>query len=577
MRFDGLVLHALTKELSTQLLGMRIEKIYMPEANELVFGFRGKLQLFISINSAQPRIHLTDEKFQNPTAPPMLCMLLRKHLMGARVLKIEQTGLDRILTLTFEAVNDFGDKSIKALTVEIMGKHSNAILIDMDTHKIIDAIKRVSPFMSVREIYPGMALKPLVTDKVSILTLTDEALLTGISSTPLIVEKWIMSRFEGFSPVVAKAICRLSKLDGKNIGSLLPPDELRALLGQLSILRNTLENHSTKPTLYTLEKNVDFHVLPLDLFPDKKEERAFETVSDLVQYFATLSRQSNRIQQKSQFLNKLITSRIEKFYLKIDHLIGDRERAESANLYQLYGELITSNLYKAPQTMNQMTVLNYYTNEEIVIPMDLKISPIENAQMYYKKYQKSKKAKIEIKVQLEETQSEIAYLEQVLTLLENAQDYLTIDLIADELVVSGYIRKSHSKKPVKKTAFKPMTFVSTQGNLIYVGRNNLQNDQLTTKEADRHDLWLHTKIIPGSHVIIKTAGMPVTDDTLLEAAILAATFSKAKNGARIEVDYTEVKNVKKPNGAKPGMVIYDHYKTIIVDPNFDLMEKLQKK
>jgi predicted ribosome quality control (RQC) complex YloA/Tae2 family protein len=576
MPFDGLVLYALTDELSKQLLGLRIEKIYMPEAQELVFGFRNKIQLFISINSAQPRVHLTEERFQNPISPPMLCMLLRKHLMGARIIAIEQSGLDRILTLTFEATNDFGDKTIKSLIIEIMGKHSNAILIDTETHHIIDAIKRVSPFMSIREIYPGMTLKPLTGDKLNLMALQDDQMLEGISTSALSTDKWLMSKYEGFSPVVIKGICRLASIDAKEPVATLRPDERMALEETLVDLKQTLVHKRFKPTLYTLEKTVDFHVLPQNLYLDIQEKREFTTISDMVKHFATLHQQSNRIQQKALHLNKLLSTRIEKFYLKIDHLLGDLENAHAADRFQLYGELITANLYRTEKTMNQISVLNYYTNEDIVIPLDIKRTPIENAQLYYKKYQKSKKAKLEIQTQLNEAKEEIKYLEQVLTLLENAQDFQTIELIADELKESGYIKKHYEKKTAKKAASKPMHFMSTTGASIFVGKNNLQNDQLTLKDADRHDIWLHTKIIPGSHVIIKTMGKPIDDATLKEAATLAASFSKAKNGSNVEVDYTEVKNVKKPSGAKPGMVIYDHYKTAVVDPDLGLIEKLKK-
>lgn len=576
MPFDGLVLHALTEELSVQLLGMRIEKIYMPEAQELVFGFRNKIQLFISINSAQPRVHLTEERFQNPTSPPMLCMLLRKHLMGARIVAIKQSGLDRILTLTFEAVNDFGDKTTKSLIIEIMGKHSNAILIDTETNRIIDAVKRVSPFMSVREIYPGMIFKPLIGEKLNLMTLQDDQLLEGINDSTLSTDKWLLSRFEGFSPIVIKTICRLANMDAKEPVAMLRPEERLRFEETLIDLRNTLCQKKFKPTLYTLEKSVDFHVLPQKLYLDVQAVRAFSNISELVKHFATLNQQSNRIQQKALYLNKLLNTRIEKLYLKIDHLMGDLENAHAADRFQLFGELITANLYVAEKTMNQITVLNYYTNQDMTIPLDIKLTPIENAQLYYKKYQKSKKAKVEIQTQLDETNDEIRYLEQVLTLLENAQDFQTIELIADELKESGYIKKHYEKKPTKKTASKPMHFISSTGASIFVGKNNLQNDQLTLKDADRHDIWLHTKIIPGSHVIIKTFGKPIDESTLKEAATLAATFSKAKNGSNVEVDYTEVRNVKKPSGAKPGMVIYDHYKTAVVDPDLELIEKLIK-
>lgn len=575
MAFDGLFLHGLTAEIHSALIQAQIDKIYMPASHELVFHFRNKLQLYISIQSAHPAVYLTKERYENPLAPPMLCMLLRKYLTGARLVGIQQMGLDRVLKLHFEAHNDFGDKVIRTLIVEIMGKHSNAILIDGETQVIIDALKRVSPLMSVREIYPGLIYKPMISDKVNLLESDVQLILTHAETSELPLDKWLIHTFEGMSPAVSKTLCRKAQLNPKAYVNQLDSQAIQDLEACLTALQSQLISNQYNPRLYQLEKAYDYHILDLLFQEPPTSIQFFPSISSLVAHYGTLNYQSNRVQQKGQDLMKRLNTRLEKAYIKINHLLSDYEHAEASELYQLYGELITANLYQAKKTMNQMKVINYYTNEEVVIPLDVRLTPMENAQHYYKRYQKSKNAKLEIKRQLSETEDEIKYLEQVLTLLENAQDYYSIELIADEMASVGYIRKTYTKKQPKKPSFKPMLFKSTTGQVILVGRNNLQNDQLTLKESKRTDLWLHTKNIPGSHVVVRTEGGSVDDQTLLEAAVLAATFSKGKNTTRVAVDYTEVKNVKKPSGAKPGMVIYDHYKTVIVDPNPALIEALK--
>lgn len=504
MPFDGLVTRALTDELNNKLKGGRIEKIYQPLRDELFFQIganREKHVLFMSSNSSHPRLYLTQEKSQNPVNPSPFCMLLRKHLTGGRIMEVVQHGTDRIVEFHIVNSNELAEKESKTLVVEIMGRHSNIILVDGKTGTIIDAIKHV-PFDVSRErqILPKIPYDYPPTK--SNITYSDDAFQT-----------------QNFSPVI----------------------------------------------YYDGDKPVGFYVKPLeDLEGAKKRE--FDSVSKMLDSYYSGRDSSNRMKQKSSDLLKTIKQNTNKLNLKVQRLLEDLEKAKKGDTWKLYGELLTANLHNLSDGLESVTLTDYYTNEDVTIKLDSMLTPSENAQVYYKKYNKSKTALDEKTKQLDETRETLTMLDTYTTYINNAETPEDIDAIRDELTSLGYLRKRKkqtAQKP-KKTSFLKF---SVKGDFtVMVGRNNKENDELTLKKASSHDIWFHTKDIPGSHLILFTDGRHPEEATILEAASIAAWYSKGRESQNVPVDYTKVKHVKKPSGAKPGMVIFKDNKTVYVNP-----------
>lgn len=550
MAFDGLVTRAIVNELSDTLTLGKIDKIYHPEKNELVFFVhtnKKKFKLYASVDTNHSGIYISDDDYKNPTTPSGFCMLLRKHLLSARITSIRQFNWERIVEIEFETRDELGFNVNKKMIIEIMGKHSNIVLVDVNSGKIIDAIKRISIDVNrARQILPGMIYEyPPSQDKISPEQLSPEVFQNINSSDD------ILKKVQGISPLISREL-----FDSSNIGDTL------------SKYMDILSERACTNRVYLKEDGtpMDFHVLPIKSY-DGLENISFDSVSKTIEYYYAHRESSNRIRQKSADLSKHINNTLKKMYLKKQKLSEDLLKAENSEKYRLYGELITANLHNIKTGDKEAEVVNYYTGENITIPLDIKYHPSKNAQIYFKKYSKSKTAIVEKNHQLDETQKDIEYLESVSGFIEMADSIETVDNIKEELIDSGFIRrrKALTKKP-SKTAINPYKYISSDGFEIWAGKNNKENDLLTTKKAAKTDIWFHTKDIPGSHTILFTKDKEPSDIAIFEAAAIAAYHSKGRLSENVPVDYTFVKYVKKPSGAKPGMVIFTNNKTVYVTP-----------
>lgn len=592
MPFDGSVINSIIDELNLKLQNGRIDKIYQPEKDELIIGIRGfkeNYKLLLSASPNYPRLHLTKENKSNPQVPPTFCMLLRKHLMGGRLISINQPEFERIVEIAVESQDEMGYVTTKVLTIEIMGRHSNIIFIDKESGKIIDSIKRVSFDMSsVREVLPGRkyVYPPSVGEgdlpKLNPLTTSYENLLKSIEhqADSLKIDKFLVKAFNGISPIAAKEICTYGGLEFDSDITRISDEQRIALQKGLDAFALKLNQKDFKPNLvFEQDKLKDFYCLDLKMYEHLQKEY-IDSISDAVERFYSVKDNKDRIKQKYGDIQKIISNRLDRCYKKQDILDDEMSKAHDAEKYKLYGDLIMSNLYQIGKDQSKISLLNYFSEnqEYIEISMDPQLTAVANAQRYFKKYNKSKTAMVSIEKQLIENKQEIEYLEAQADNLEKCTEELEINEIRQELAEQGYTKKKKEGKGKSKVSApsKPMQFVSSTGFEMYVGKNNLQNDYLTIKFAGPNDIWLHTKDIPGSHVIVKTSGKQIDDATLAEAANLAAFYSKAKNSTKVPVDYTIRKNVRKPNGSKPGMVIYENNKTVYIDPSEAAINKLTK-
>lgn len=556
MAFDGIVTRAMVRELQNKILLGKIEKVYQPEADELVFHIHtrnGNMRLLASAGSAHARVCFISENPVNPPAPLSFCMLLRKHLQGGRITDIQQKDSERIIEISLETLNELGFTMSKKLIFEIMGKHSNIILVDIASGKIIDAIKRVSFDASrVRQILPGMIYQyPPVQEKIPFLSISDEEL-------------------EGL-PQDGKAILRA-------VGGIAPAfaEELATHCGSTrssyfhSVLNAVEQGQAGEARIYTDDAGnpIDFYPLPLSELEESAAVERFDDLSSAMEAYFKRKASSNQGRQKSHDLIKSVTASLDKMYLKKKRLSEDLLKAENSEDMRLYGELLTANIHLVKPGMKSVDVINYYDGSTVTIPLDIRQSPAKNAQLYFKKYGKSKTAIKEKQIQLDENEKEIQYLESVLTYLENTDDIAEIETIRTELVETGYVRRRKQAGGFKEKKYKPAPYKYTLSNgmSVLVGRNNKENDILTFKTAGSKDLWLHTKDIPGSHVIVQSGGAELDEESVWEAAAIAAYHSKARTSENVPVDYVIAKYVKKPAGAKPGMVIFTNNRTVWVNP-----------
>lgn len=551
MAFDGIITCAMTKELQNTILLGKIEKVYQPEADELVFNIHtknGNVRLYASSSSSHARVHLINESIMNPPAPLAFCMLLRKHLQGGRIVDIAQKDSERIIEISLETLNELGFTVSKKIIFEIMGKHSNIILVDMTTGKIIDSIKRVSIDVNrARQILPGLTYTyPPAQDKIPFQNVNKED-FDVLEKNP----KVMLAKIGGISPAIARELAR-EDADYSTLGNIL----------------TSVEKLDFVPRLYMSEDGVpqEFHIADLDEYEDITKRMDFDSLSECLAYYFEHKETSNRARQKSHDLVKTVRATLDKLYLKKQRLSEDLLKAENSDELRLFGELLTANLHLVKPGAKAVEVMNYYDGQMVNIPLDERFPASKNAQIYYKRYGKAKTAIKEKQVQLEENESEITYLESVLTYLNNSDSQEEIEAIRSELVDTGYVRPRKTKFKEKKQKFLPHKYTISGGFTVLVGRNNKENDQLTLKTAARTDLWLHTKDIPGSHVIVQTGGVEPTEEMIFQAAAIAAYHSKGRQGENIPVDYVPVKYVKKPAGAKPGMVIFTNNKTVYVNP-----------
>lgn len=582
MALDGLVIANVIKELNDTLLGGRINKISQPENDALVLVIknnRSQYKLFLSANASLPLIYLTQENKPNPITAPNFCMLLRKHLNSARILSITQPGLERIIDIEIEHLNELGDVCTKHLITEIMGKHSNIIFCD-DKKMIIDSIKHISGLVSsVREVLPGRDyFIPETQDKWNPLTVDCEHFLEKVMTKPLPIAKALYTSLTGISPLIANEICHRASIDGEASTSSLSEMEGLHLYKNFERLMADIKNNSFYPNvIYKNGEPVEFSSTTLTTY-NASEHKEFQSISDLLEQYYAQRNTLTRIRQKSVDLRKIVSNAIERTRKKYDLQMKQLKDTDKRDKYKVYGELITAYGYNIEEGSKQMTALNYYTNEEVTIPLDPTITPIENAKKYFDKYGKLKRTYEALTKFTEETKEELEHLESISAALDIALQEEDLIQLKEELMEYGYMkRKFVSKKDAKKqkSASKPFHYISSDGFHMYVGKNNFQNDELTFKFAIGNDWWFHAKGIAGSHVIVKTNGEELPDRTFEEAGRLAAYYSKARELSKAEIDYTEKKNVKKPNGGKPGFVVYYTNYSLIIEPDITGIEEVK--
>ena len=561
MSFDGMVTGAVAHQLSSLLTGGKIEKIYQPEADEIILNIhsgRDNHKLYISSNSSHARIHLIKETTSNPMNPMGFCMLLRKHLQGGRITAIQQMDSERIVEISVDTINEMGFSVNKKLIVEIMGKHSNIIVVDIASNRIIDSIKRISIDVNrYRQLLPGQQyVYPPSQDKVPYYGLTELQIEKFVEDAGDNTAKALMSHIQGISPMIADEIVYRSGRQDTSIYKII------------SDLVDEISSDSPSPRVYLQEDGTpfDFHIIPISALSDYYREVSFSDVSEAISYYYSNKSSSNRVRQKSSDLDRAIGNSLDKLYLKKQRLSEDLLKAENSDGLRLFGELLTANLHQIKPGLSKVEVLNYYDNEMISIPLDPRFSATQNAQRYYKRYGKAKTAITEKKIQLNETNSDIAYLESVLSYAEKAVTVEEIEELRLELIEGGYLKRRKNNFKPSKSKPTPYQYTTSDGFRVLVGRNNKENDILTFKTASGKDYWFHTKDIPGSHVILFTEGKGLTETAIFEAAGLAAYHSKGRESENVPVDYTQVRHVKKPNGAKPGMVIFVDNKTVYVNP-----------
>lgn len=569
MSFDGIFTYGMTNELQETLTGGRISKIHQPYKHELIFHIRSKgknHKLLLSAHPSYARVQLTEHHDDNPSEPPMFCMLLRKHLEGGFIERFEQIGLDRVIVLHVRSRNEIGDEQTRKLYIEIMGRHSNLILVEDETEQIIDGLKHLSPSVnSYRTVLPGhQYLLPPAQQKLNPFDVTKEDILKHLRFQEGKIANQIVDTFSGVSPLFAKeAVHRAGLANQETIPS--------TLLEMFQLI----QAHSFTPQLTRKDGKEYFYLLELQHVDG--DMKTFDSLSELLDRFYFGKAERDRVKQQAADLERFVVNEKKKNENKLKKLTRTLEESQNAHKYQLYGELLTANIYAIKKGDKEATVINYYDEEggEITIPLKTNKTPSENAQAYFTKYQKAKNAVEAVNEQIERTHEEIVYFDELIQQLSSASPK-DLEEIREELVEGKYLRPKQKRnaKKKKQSAIQLEAYESSQGVPILVGKNNKQNEYLTTKAAARDDIWLHTKDIPGSHVVIRHKAPD--EQTLLEAAQIAAYFSKAKESSSVPVDYTKIRHVKKPNGAKPGFVTYDQQQTLFVTPDEDVVLKLRK-
>lgn len=577
MAFDGITVAALTHELRENLLNGRIAKIAQPETDELLLTIKtpvGQKRLYISASASLPLLYLTEENKPSPMTAPNFCMLLRKHIGNGRIVDISQPKLERIIHFDIEHLDELGDLCRKRLIVEIMGKHSNIIFCD-DKGMIIDSIKHVPAHMSsVREVLPGRKyFIPDTMEKLDPLTVSAQDFILALRQKPMSISKAIYTSFTGISPVVAEEVCYLSGLESSMTAQDFSEDLLTHLYRQFQYYLEDVQSGIFAPVIYyNGETPKDFAALPLTHY-DGYAPQEFSSISYVLNTYYAVKNALTRIRQKGADLRHVVQTSLERNRKKYDLQSKQLQDTQNRDKYKVYGELINTYGYHLEPGSKELTCLNYYTNEDITIPLDPTKTPLENAQKYFAKYNKQKRTFEALSELIKETADDIQYLESISNALDIALTEDDLAQIKEELMQTGYVRRKFTKKKVKLTS-KPMHFVSSDGYHMYVGKNNLQNDELTFNFANGNDWWFHAKGTAGSHVIVKTNGDELPDRTFEEAGRLAAYYSKNRGNDKVEIDYIEKKHIKKPNGAKPGFVVYYTNYSLMIDSDISKIEQL---
>ena len=578
MPLDAICLQGVVGELAPRLTGSRIEKIQQPARDQILLLLRGSRRLFLNAGANQPRFHLTEQLRDHPSQPPMFCMLLRKHLSGGIIESVRQEPLERVVTLTVLASDEMGERSRFTLVWEGMPRRANLILCDRDG-RIIDCLRRVDlEAEQDRQVLPGLFYRlPTRQDKRSPLSVTEEefAALLGRAAPDAPLDGWLLDTFTAISPLVAR------ELTVRACGSTdAPASQGNALWDVFSRWQKDVNENTFTPTLIKRNGSLaDFTYGPVTQYGTYAETEIYDSFSHLLDDFYEKREQAERVKQKGRDLLKTATTARDRVRRKLAAQEKELAACLDRDHLRICGELITANLYRMERGQSRLTAQNYYDENcaDMDIPLDVRLSPQENAARYFKQYAKAKTAEKYLTAQLQKGGEELQYLESVLQELAQAESEQDFNDIRTELTDGGYLRGRSKKQPGFQRASKLREFRSSAGLRILVGRNNRQNDRLTTKDADKRDIWLHTQKIHGSHVILCTGGAEPDERSLMEAASLAAYFSQAQSSTKVPVDYTPVKFVKKPAGAKPGMVVYTTYQTMLADPDEELVKRLSVK
>lgn len=571
MALDGITLHFVKTELEQTVLGARVEKVHQPSKAEIVLLLRtrgGAFRLFLSAESASARVHLTQFPTENPQNPPMLCMLFRKHLTGATLVGIRQAGLDRILFLDFDAANEIGDKVKLTLCIEITGQHSNIILID-GNGKIIDAVKRVDETKSsVREVLPNCTyVLPPRQDKINLLSASVEQAAVRVKlQKNQQLAKAFMQSVEGISPIVSRELAHLAAGDCTCAVEVVPKQQIAAALENV---KRCLQTDAPQYcTVYNEEdKPFDFSFLDITQYGAFYKKTYADSFCALLDAFYFERDRVLRAKRKAGDLYKALHTLQERTARKISNQQAELSACADKEQLRVFAELINANQYALTKGSPVYEVPNYYANNETVrIPVNPALSPAQNAQKFYKAYKKAHTAEKMLAGLIEKGEQEILYFDSVLDTLSRAETESELTLIRQELIDGGYLKRKKGGKLRLPKELPPYQFKTSEGFTVLVGRNNTQNDKLTLKTAKNYDMWLHTQNFAGSHTVILSENREITDKAIVEAAEIAAFFSSAKEAQKVPVDYTLIKNIKKPVGAKPGKVIYHVYNTVFVTP-----------
>ena len=578
MPFDAVFLSAVVEELTSVLTGERIDKIQQPSRDTVLLHLRSRGKLLLSANGSRPRIHLTRASFENPAQPPMFCMLLRKHLSGGRIAGLAQPPAERKLDLALDCTDEMGVPCRKHLILELMGRNSNLILTDGDG-RIIDCMRRVDFEMSeARQVLPGLFYReppkqdkriPWQTDEAELLSLLDAV------DSPKRLDTWLLDTFAGLSPLISRELSyRFCGEVEADILTLSRPELARFLARELAMT-------GEKQPVLLLQGGAakDFSYRPIAQYGDYMTSRRCESFSALLDEFYTQRDRNERMRQRSQTLRKSVTTLYERTLRKLAAQKKEREATLDRERLRRMGDIVTANLHAIRRGQTLLRAVDFYDAEmsEIEIPLKPNLSPQQNAAKFYKDYAKAKHAEKILTEQISVGEIEAQYFAGVLEELDRAENERDLSEIRAELEDGGYLRAAdrQKKKQIRQAPSKPLEFRSSDGFPIFVGKNNRQNDQLSLKSAHKNDIWLHIQKAHGAHVIIECGGAEVPDTTVTEAAMLAAYYSEAKQGQNLPVDVTPVRFLRKPNGAKPGMVVYDRYRTVYVTPDESLAERLK--
>ncbi len=581
MALDGLTLGFIKNELNSYIIGSKVEKVHQPSKQELVLLLRtrnGAYRLYISADGQSPRVHLTSYSFENPKTPPMLCMMLRKRLVGANLTSIQQIGNDRILIFTFDGTTEIGDRTKYYLVCEIMAQKSNIIFLD-ENKKIIDAIKRVDETKSsVREILPTLRYElPPMLSKCDLFSDSSECIASAVfEKGSKMLSKAVLDTVGGISPIVSREIAYRAVFGDKPVSDLSEIEKER-VLSEIQSLISVVKN--PKPYKISLpdNENYDFSFLKIRQYGSEADVLEYGSFCELVDDFYYEKDKLLRVKRKAGDLFKLLGSAVERASRKINNRRTELEKSEKREELRIFAELLTANQYKFTQKQSSYEVENYYDNNaSLTVPADPALTCQQNAQKYFKEYKKAANAEKMLHTLIEEGEQELVYLDSVLDTLTRAETEREIAEIRSELQNGGYLKIKKNVKQKKEKALPPIEFVSSDGFRILVGRNNVQNDALTLKTARNYDMWLHVQKQAGSHTVICADGKEISETAIHEAAVIAAYHSKSVNSSSVAVDYTIIKNVKKPVGAKPGKVIYSTYNTVYVTPEKETVEKLRK-